>query len=133
MTTNTQIINHGNASNQNKPEPESDQTAEAEEVPESTTVTQLMPDCGHGSPYEVEWLVEAGDTVQKGQVIVEVTTDYDSLKLESEFNGVIAKTYGGWRDNLGVGGSTHGSRANRMNQFSCSACLSQSERWCYLE
>ena len=102
--TNNQTNIFGNASEQNKTEPESDQTAELEEEPESTTVTQLMQYFGgYGGPYEVEWLVEVGDTIQKGQVIVEVTTDSGTYNLESEFNGVIIKSYGGWRDNLEVG------------------------------
>jgi len=104
-TTNTQTIIYGDTSEQNnQPETKSDQTAEAEEEPESTTVTQLMQHFGgYGGPYEIEWLVEVGDTVQKGQVIVEVTTDYATFNLESEFNGIIIKSYGGWRNDLGVG------------------------------
>ena len=63
-----------------------------------------MPHCGgYGGPYEIEWLVEVGDTVQKGQVIAKVTTDHATVKLESEFTGDVIKSYGGWRDNLGVG------------------------------
>ena len=39
----------------------------------------------------VNWLVEEGDEVTKGQPIVEVETDKTTLELESTASGVVAR------------------------------------------
>ena len=52
-----------------------------------------VPEFGHGltEALVVEWLVSAGDTVERGDVIVVLETDKSSVELVAERSGAIVE------------------------------------------
>ena len=52
-----------------------------------------VPDFGHGltEALVIEWLVSAGDTVERGDVIVVLETDKSSVELVAEKSGTIVE------------------------------------------
>lgn len=56
-----------------------------------------LPEFVDGSSYAtiISWLVEKGEEVEKGQLLLEVETDKAILKVSSPVNGVLRAVYKG--------------------------------------
>lgn len=66
-------------------------------------MTQLSPTMEEG--LLVEWLVEEGDTVSVGDLIVEIETDKAAMEMESYFDGTILKILIEAGDSVPIGGA----------------------------
>lgn len=66
-------------------------------------MTQLSPTMEEG--LLVEWLVEEGDSVSVGDLIVEIETDKAAMEMESYFDGTILKILIQAGDSVPIGGA----------------------------